>query len=215
MSKKLIFIFSCIGIPAFAYYTALHASWFDTVTMSEYMLPYFDNANYYFLLYTILTLPFLFLFDTPVLEPIFYIRLKGNMLYHILKKGVAMSALLSVYIFFSFMISGLIFKYENDMQPSWIKYLCVLFLFILSVYINSFVAYFLTNKQTLGRLSIFLNYLIVVFVCAIDLLDFMTISVKDALNIIMEVYIALSLTLGIFYLYRQSKAKECLKLKNT
>lgn len=215
MSKKILFALGCLAIPAFIYYTAAEGSWFGDVTMSEYMLSYFEIGRYYFLLYTIFTLPFLLWIDTPILEPIFYIRLKDNALYYILKRGVIMSALLSVYIFFAFVISGLIFGYENDMKISWLKYICVLFTYILSIYIVNYVVYIITDKPVVGKLSIFFNYFIVAFVYALDLLDLIKTEITNVLNIALEVYIILSLSVGIFYIYKKLKTKECLKLKST
>ncbi len=215
MSKKIGVPISLITIFLVIYYLAIHASQYETVTIGEYMLPYFTRGSTYFLIYTIFVFPFLFFFKIHVFEPLIYLRLGKNIFYYILRNGIILSICISIYIFMSFIISGFIFGYKNDIELSWMKYLCLLFMFVFSCYTISNVGYYLSGKTIFGMLSIFgVNYLILVVTYAVDMGVSADLDLNALLNAILQIYIFCTALFGLMYLYKKSETKECLQSKS-
>lgn len=215
MSKKFGITLSGVLVTSIICYLAYASKGFNE-TLNEYMFGYLDNFQKYLFLITIFIVPFFIFLQRQINESLIQIRLKSNTFYYILKNGVITSSILSVFIYFTFLFWGIVFRLETEFSISIVNLIFKLFLFIFACYIFSYTVYFITNKIVFGPLSVLiLNFVFLMIIFAVNFFLMDNLMSESTMMIIFYIYLFIIIFGGLIYLYKGAKTKECLSSKNS
>ncbi len=213
MKRNIRFVFS-IGI------TFIIALFLATIfsrsqnSLSDFLEAYLNNTQKLLFLISVFIAYLSITYITPIINPIILIRVKDKLFSYLLKYGIKFSFILTVAIFSSFLISGILAGLNFDISLSIFSLVMKFFLFILAFYCIITSIYFLSKKFIFSILSgMFINF---IFIAILFSVDFFVMN-NEMSNLIerlcFEVYISICLVGGVLFLFLKSEGLECLYVK--
>lgn len=210
MSRKLGLILSYTGIGLVVCYFA-YAAGLDGYSMEKFFSGYLASSQKYLFLMSIFITPILLCTSVEYFEPTIRIRLKDKLLHHVIQNGFRVSVLTSFGICGLFFVSALLWNLKFSFGMGYALYLIKMFLFVYSAYLVSNAFYFCSGKQVLSVFMMaVMNFLLLIIIYGIDFYAMDNMMSEGCVNIIYEIYIALSIAGSLGYLCMNTEKEVCL-----
>ncbi len=183
-------------------------------SLSDFLEAYLNNTQKLLFLISIFIACISITYITPFLNPIILIRVKDKLFPYLLKYGIKFSFILTVCIFGSFLISGILVGLNFDISLSIFSLVMKFFLFILAFYCIITSIYFLSKKFIFSILSgMFINFIFIAILFSVDFFVMNNEMSNLVERLCFEIYISICLVGGVLFLFLKSEGLECLCVK--
>lgn len=210
MSKRFGLCISYIVTGIVILYLAYDAS-LNGDTLENFLIGYLESPQKYLFLMTILITPILLCRCIPYFDANIKVRMKNNIFFHILKRGICISFYSAIAIWGIFSGSGIVWKLEGSVSIICLLCFVKLLIFIFCMYINSNVFYFVTGKQIFSvLLTAVVNFLLIMFIYSFCFYVMNNTMDEFVFDIIYEIYISCCMAGGVLYLFLNAEKEICI-----
>ncbi|MCL1990051.1 MAG: hypothetical protein FWG67_04090 [Defluviitaleaceae bacterium] len=205
MSKKAGLKLTLLTIFLIIFYLAydfIHA--YESVAI-EFMSSYLSSFQTYFFVFTLILIPIIVFDHTPFLSVEYLIRIKEDVLSHVMKEMFLSSLKYTAIIYFFFVTSSFLMRFTFSFELEYMRLFILMFIFILTCFLLFYTVYLSTANFLIGiKVLLFANF---VYISTIMSINFM-IERNLNLDLISLIYLFLISLTHLSYLIFKLNKKE-------
>lgn len=214
MSKKISVFVSIAMMFLLSLYLAYDGIFIFEIQSDYYFLTTYlmDPQKYLYIISSCL-IPILLVLHIPFLQPEYRTRINKHLFSYMMLRLIKISFYSSGVVLLCYLMAMLIYQYQFELTIIYLRGFIILFSFILYCFVFYTCVYVLSNKKVIAALSVYaVNILVLSIVYAVEFYILNgSISMKSELLFFM-IYILLMQIIGICFLSRHLRSKECLEL---